>query len=156
MFITNFEITCWILIDAREEANMYGYKKLILLFIFFALAPGALKSQELKKESVDDRLARIETNLLNLEKRLDERFEFIDQRFEAVDKRFDDLIFYLQVIFGATILILAAVIAQWLLVWRKVDRIEARVEERIVIGYRIEEMQELKKRIERLEAAVSK
>ena len=47
-------------------------------------------------------------------------------------------------------------IAQWMLVWREVDRIEAGVKERIVIGYRIEEMQELKNRIDRLEAAISK
>lgn len=140
----------------REEIDMYNCKKLILLFVLFALAPGLLKPQELKKESVDERLARIETTLLNLEKRLDERFEFIDQRFEAVDKRFDDLRFWLQFILGAMVLTLAAVIAQWMLVWRKVDRIEARVEERVVIGYRIEEMQELKKRIDRLEAAISK
>jgi len=147
----------------REEANMYYYKKLLLLFLLFALAPGILKSQEVKKESIDERLVRIEANLLNLEKRLDEHFEFIDQRFEAVDrrfeavdKRFDDLRFWLQFILGAMILTLGAVIAQWMLVWRKVDRIEARVEERIVIGYSIDEMQELKKRIDRLEAAISK
>jgi len=51
---------------------------------------------------------------------------------------------------------LGTVIAQWILVWRKVDRIEARVEKRIAIGYRIEEIQDLKRRIERFEAAVSK
>lgn len=142
---------------------MYNYKKLTLLFVFFALAPGILKSQDAKKESIDERLARIEANQVNLEKRLDERFNFIDQRFEsmdkrfeAVDKRFDDLRFWLQFILGAMILMLGAVIAQWMLVWRKVDRIEARVEERVVIGYRIEEMQELRKRIDRLEAVISK
>ncbi len=149
---------------------MYFSKKALLLLILFMYAPGLLKSQELKKEGIEVRLARIEANQLNLEKRfddlrlymdkrfegVDQRFESIDKRFEAIDKRFDDLRFWLQFILGAMVLMLGAVIAQWMLVWRKVDRIEARVEERIVIGYRIEEMQELKKRIDRLEAAISK
>jgi len=128
---------------------MYFSKNGLLILILLILTPGLLKSQELKKESIEERLARIEANQLNLEKRMDERFE-------SIDKRFDDLRFWLQFILGAMVLTLGAVIAQWMLVWWKVDRIEARVEERIVIGYRIEEMQELKKRIDRLEAAISK
>lgn len=142
---------------------MYFNKKLLLLFSLLIITSGSLKAQELKKESVEERLARIEINLSNLDKRLDDlrlymdkRFEGVDQRFESIDKRFDDLRFWLQFILGAMILILGAVLAQWMLVWRKVDRIEARVEERIVIGDRIEEMEELKKRLERVEAAISK
>jgi len=149
---------------------MYFLRKLLLLSLLLIFTPGLVKSQEPKKESNEVKLARIEANISNLEKRMDERFEAIDKRFEAIDKRFedidkrfedinkrfDDLRFWLQFILGAMVLILGAVIAQWMLVWRKVDRIEARVEERIIIGYRVEEMEHLKNRIERLEAAISK
>ncbi|MDZ7261757.1 MAG: hypothetical protein ONB05_06605, partial [candidate division KSB1 bacterium] len=130
----------------------------VLLFLII-LIPQLLWAQEGKKETIEERLVRIEANQQNLEKRLEDfrseinkRFEAIDKRFEAVDKRFDDLRFWLQFILGAMVLMIGAIVAQWMLVWRKVDRIEARVEERIVIGYREEEIRELKRRLERLEA----
>ncbi|MDZ7261756.1 MAG: hypothetical protein ONB05_06600 [candidate division KSB1 bacterium] len=139
---------------------------LICLVIFI---PPLLWAQEGKKETIEERLVRIEANQQSLEKRLedlrtdmgkyfeliDKRFEAVDKRFEAVDKRFDDLRFWLQFILGAMVLMIGAIVAQWMLVWRKVDRIEARVEERIVIGYREEEIRELKRRLERLEARIA-
>ena len=156
---------------------MNSFKKCLLLSVLLILIPGLVNSQELKKSSIEERLIRIEASQQNLEKRFDDlglyidrrfegvdkRFESVDnqiisldKRFEAIDKRFDDLRYWLQFILGAMVLMLGAIIAQWMLVWRKVDRIEASVEGRIVIGYREEEIREMRKRIETLEAALAK
>ena len=57
---------------------------------------------------------------------IDQHFASIDQRFDDINKRFDDLQFWLQLVFGAVVLMFAGLIAQWLLMWRRLIKIETK------------------------------
>jgi len=98
----------------------------------------------------------------NLEKSVDERFNSVNERFDSINKRFDDLQFWLQLIFGAVVLVLAGLIAQWLLMWRKLIKVETAVEEHLaetekdrLIAFQREEIEMLKARLDKLEAGTA-
>ncbi len=131
--------------------------------------PQISPAQETKNATIEERLVRLEEGQKNLEKSLEDfrsemntrfndmntRFSDMNTRFSDVNKRFDDLRFWLQFILGTVVLILGGLVAQWMLFWKRLSQVEARVDERIVLGYKEEELKEIKRRLETLEARIS-
>ncbi len=124
--------------------------------------PQISPAQETKNATIEERLVRLEEGQKNLEKSLEDfrsemntRFNDMNTRFSDVNKRFDDLRFWLQFILGTVVLILGGLVAQWMLFWKRLSQVEARVDERIVLGYKEEELKEIKRRLETLEARIS-
>ncbi|MFH1097010.1 MAG: hypothetical protein ABH886_00490 [Candidatus Desantisbacteria bacterium] len=94
--------------------------------------------------SVEVRLAKIETRLDSLEQMINQRFvameKSMDQRFTAMDQRlndtnnrFGDMMFWLQVTFGAVLMVLAGLAGQWVMMWRRVVQTETVVEEHLKV-----------------------
>lgn len=113
----------------------------------------------------------VEERLIKLETRVDEGFKAVNQRIDGLDKslnkriddvnrRFDDLQFWLQFIFGVQVLIMGGLIAQWLLMWKRIIGTEkilethlTEKEEKELISIQREEISLLKERLSRLEGA---
>ncbi|MBU1752362.1 hypothetical protein KKG56_00635 [bacterium] len=55
----------------------------------------------------------------------------IDQRFAAMDQRIADMLFWLQVTFGAVLMVLVGLAGQWVMMWRRVVGTETMVEEHV-------------------------
>jgi len=78
---------------------------------------------------------------------------------EDMNERFADLNFWLQITFGAVVLVIAGLIAQWLLMWKRLIRVDTKVEEHLaetekdrLIAFQHEEIEMLKTRLDKLEA----
>lgn len=76
------------------------------------------------------------------------------------NRRFDDFRFWLPLILGALVLLIGGLIAQWLLMWRRLIRVDtalthhlADAEKDRLIAFQREEIQLLKDRLDRLEGA---
>jgi len=138
---------------------------LFLISIILLSNPFFVEAQE-KPSSIEERLIRLEVGQKALNQRIDDfrqdtntRFAAIDKRFDDINNRFDDLQFWLQLTFGAIVLVIAGIIAQWLLMWRKLIKIETKVEEHLaetekdrLITFQREEIEMLKSRLDKLEA----
>ena len=112
--------------------------------------------------SIDQRFASIDQRFDDMNKRFDDMNKRFDNRFDDINKRFDDLQFWLQLVFGAVVLMFAGLIAQWLLMWRRLIKIETKVEEHLaetekdrLIALQREEIEMLKARLDKLEANAS-
>ena len=103
----------------------------------------------------DDMRSGIDQRFDDMQSGIDQRFEAVDKRFEAIDKRFDDLQFWLQFILGVVVVTLGGMIAQWMVMWKRMSQVEAKVEDRLIIGYREQEFNELKQRLQFLEAKIA-
>lgn len=101
---------------------------------------------------------------------INQRFGDINQRFEDTNKRiadlqqymnqrFDDLRFWLQIALGMLVLIIAGLVGQFLLIWRRLVKVESKVEDHLaeteknrLIAFQREEIEMLKARLDKLEA----
>ena len=127
------------------QARVYIFSVILLFLVITSktiLAQEAISDSELL-----ERLVRIEEGQKRLESRIN------DLR-NSNDKRFDDLQFWLQFILGVVVASLGGMIAQWMVMWKRMSQVEAKVEDRLIIGYREEEINELKRRLESLEAKI--
>lgn len=122
---------------------------------FLLLFPQRTWAQEVRKTTIEEGLVRIEEGQKNLEKRLEDLRSETNTRFNDMNRRFDDMRFWLQFILGTVVLILGALLAQWMLLWKRLSQVEARVDERLVLGYKEEEIKEIKHRLEKLEARLT-
>lgn len=95
--------------------------KLISCTFLLLLFPQIFLAQEAQQPTLQERLVRLEEGQNSLEKR------FEDLRSE-MNARFDDLRFWLQFILGTLVLILGGLIAQWMLLWKRLSQVESRVE----------------------------
>lgn len=141
-------------------------KTTIVFLILILFLPLSLWSQQTQQQTIEERLIRLEMGQQNLEKRLEDfrndvniRFSElrtdVNHRFESVDKRFDDLKFWLQLILGTVVAILGTMLIQWIVTWKRIFKVEAQVEDRIVLGYKEEEIRDLKRRMEKIEASLT-
>lgn len=147
-------------------------KVFLVLVIIVLTSPGVVQSAQ--RPSIEDRLIGIEKDVAilkegqkalnqridDMNQRIDDLIHSIDKRFEGMDKRFGDLQFWLQFIFGVQVLILGGLIAQWLLMWKRIIGTEkilqihlAEKEEKELISLQREEISLLKDRLGRLEGA---
>lgn len=126
-----------------------SYLKYAILLLL--LLPQLLMAQEIKEQTSGERLVRLEEGQKNLEKRLEDLRRDINTRFDDMNNRFNDMRFWLQFILGTVVLILAGLIAQWMLLWKRMSQVEAKVDERLVLGFKEEEIRELKRRLQQLE-----
>ncbi|MDI6791338.1 MAG: hypothetical protein QME81_00500 [bacterium] len=132
----------------------------IVLIVGICCGPVYAAGEE-GKITLDQRMIRLEIMLEERFKAIDQRFEAIDQRFEAIDQRFeavnqriddmkssvnqrfDDLRFWLQTIIGVLALILGGMAAQWILMWRRLVKVEAVQEEHQKVHVKEEESNRL-------------
>ncbi|MFQ6042238.1 MAG: hypothetical protein ACE5PV_15390, partial [Candidatus Poribacteria bacterium] len=94
---------------------------LSLISTILLLNPFFVEAQE-KPSSIEERLIRLEDGQKALNQRIDDmnkRFDDMNKRFDDINKRFGDLQFWLQLVFGVVALMLAGLIAHWLLMWRR-------------------------------------
>lgn len=94
--------------------------------------------------------------------RLEEGQKAMNIRFDDMNRRFDELVFWIQMIFGSMILILMGIISGGILLWRRQTRIETLLENHLketeknrLIALHREEIEMLKGRLERLEKVVA-
>lgn len=86
----------------------------------------------------------------------------LSQRLDGLEKRFGDLMFWLQMTFSAVLVVLASIIAQWIIMWRRLIRVETKLEnhlaetekDRLIVLQR-EEINLLKTRLDKLEKAAT-
>lgn len=144
--------------------------------------------EEEKPSSIEETLIRLEEGQKALSQHLEEGLKALNQRIDDTNKRIDDtnkriddlrqdmnsqignlrqdmnerfadLHFWLQIIFGAVVLVIAGLIAQWLLMWQRLIGVETKVKEHLaetekdrLIVFQREEIEMLKARLDKLEA----
>ncbi|MBI4753322.1 hypothetical protein HY793_02975 [Candidatus Desantisbacteria bacterium] len=64
---------------------------------------------------------------------MDQRFDDINNRINDMNNRFGDLMFWMQVTFGAVLMVLVGLAGQWVMMWRRVVRTETVVEEHLKV-----------------------
>jgi len=142
------------------------YIFMLLLFVLAIITNPIAAQKTMSDSELLERLVRLEEGQKQLVTRIDDlrdsnnqRFNDLrdsnNQRFDAINKRFDDLFFWLQLVSGALVLILGGMIAQWMLMWKRMSKVEAKVEDRLIIGYREEEMNKLKQQLKTLQAKIA-
>jgi hypothetical protein len=144
---------------------------MVLIFIVSIVATAA------EKPAIEERLIRLEegqkmllqrvedTNkrIEDTNKRIDDLRQDMNQRFDDMnrrfDERFDDLHFWLQIVLGLLALVIAGFVAQFLLLWQRLVRVESKVEDHLaetekdrLIIFQREEIEMLKARLDKLEA----
>jgi len=129
---------------------------LFLAFLFFSSFFSFAEEEvpRITDKEIIERLTRLEEGQRSLEKRLDDlrddinkRFEQIDKRFEQIDKRveqvdsrisdlrtdmntrFGEVMTFLQILTGIYLATMGGVFGILLLMWRRLSRVEARIEE---------------------------
>ncbi len=144
--------------------------------------------EEKKPSSIEETLIRLEEGQKAINQRIDATNKRIDDMNKRIDdlrqdmnsqigglrqdmnsqignlrqnmnERFADLHFWLQIIFGAVVLVIAGLIAQWLLMWQRLIGVETKVKEHLaetekdrLIVFQREEIEMLKARLDKLEA----
>lgn len=126
----------------------------ILILIIFS--PLSLWSQQPGKQTIEERLIRLEMGQQNLENRLTDVNTRLSELRTDMNQRFDDFKFWLQIIFGAVVACLGAILIQWMIMWKRIVKVESQVEDRIVLGYREEDLRDIKRRVEKLEASLTR
>ena len=106
------------------------------------------------RQEMTARFAAVDQSFASINQRLDD----MNKRFDDINKRFGDLQFWLQLVFGVVALMLAGLIAHWLLMWRRLIKIETKVEEHLaeaekdrLIAFQREEIEMLKAKLDKLE-----
>jgi chaperonin cofactor prefoldin len=151
-----------------------------LHLLLFALILGWTGEGFAQQPTVEERLIRLEEGQKSLEKRVEDlrsdmnqrfgelradinqRFEAVDQRFGELradmNQRFADMIFWLQLVFGAVFATLGAVVVQWLTTIRRVAQVETQVADHLretekdrLLMLQQERLEALTARLERLE-----
>ena len=146
---------------------------LFLAFLFFPsfFSIAEEETPRITDKEIIERLIRLEEGQRSLEKRLDDlrddmnkRFEQIDKRLEQVDVRISDLrtdmnarfgevMTFLQILTGIYLATMGGVFGILLLMWRRLSRVEARVEE---MAKREEEISFLRTQFLRLQEKMEK
>ena len=124
------------------------------------LSTGVLKGEAVESfsPSLEERLIRLEEGQKSLDKRFDDFQAYVDKRFEHVDKRFDDLMFWIQMIFTALLVVIAGLVTQWLVIWKRLIRVEMslrEIEKDSILGMYRREIERLEQRMARLETRPS-
>ena len=131
---------------------------LSVLFLFLGIMSQMLYAQEAISDS--ERLVRLEEGQKRLENRTNDRRVEIDNSFDIlkddINKRFDKLIFLEKLIFGGLVAILCVMIANWIVMWKLINKLDAKVEKCLILGYREEEIKEIRGRLQALEAKILK
>lgn len=90
---------------------------------------------------------------------MNQRFGDINQRFDDMNQRFDDLRFWIQIALGMLALVIAGLVGQFLLIWRRLVKVELKLENNLaemekdrLITFQREEIEMLKARLDKLEA----
>lgn len=144
---------------------------MVAMFIVSIVAGAA------EKPTIEERFIRLEEGQKRLfqrmedtNKRIDDLRQDINQSFGDInqrlddmnrrfDERFDDLHFWLQIVLGMLVLVIAGLVAQFLLVWQRLVKVESKVEDHLaetekdrLIDFQREEIENLKTRLDKLEA----
>jgi len=112
-----------------------------------------------EKPTVEERLIRLEEGQKRLNQRIEDTNRRIDDLRQDMNQRFADLHFWLQIVIAMLALVIAGLIAQFLLVWQRLVRVESKVEEHLaetekdrLIVFQRGEIDMLKARLDKLEA----
>lgn len=88
---------------------------------------------------------------------INRRFDDINQRFDDMNQRFDDLRFWLQIALGMLALVIAGLVGQFLLIWRRLVKVELKLENHLaetekdrLIAFQREEIEMLKAQLDKL------
>jgi len=136
----------------------------LVLFAILSTTPQMLYAQEAVSNSdllirIEEGQKRLETRIDNLDARINDLRRDMDSRFDDLrtdmNSRFDDFKFWLQIIVTGIATIIGGIVAQWLIVWKKITHVEGQVEDRLILGYREQEFNEMKKRLVSLEAKIA-
>ena len=111
---------------------------------------------------IDDSNRRIDDLRTDTNKRFEELRADMNKRFEELradmNKRFDSLSFWLQLLLGGVFATLGMLVVQWVLMVRRMDRVETRVNEHLaetekdrLLVFQREAVEALRSRLERLE-----
>ena len=124
-----------------------------------------------QQPAVEERLIRVEEGQKALVQRVEDTNRRIDdlradmnQRFADLradmNQRFADLMFWLQMTFGAVLVVMGGLIAQWLVMWRRLIRVDILLADHLretekdrLLAFQREDIEVLKQRMERLEAS---
>ena len=128
--------------------------------LLFALILGWTGEGVAQQPTVEERLIRVEEGQKALVQRIDDTNRRIDDLRADMNQRFADMMFWLQLVFGAVFATLGAVVAQWLTTMRRVSHIETQVADHLretekdrLLMLQHEQLEALTARLERLEAA---
>ena len=113
---------------------------------------------------IEDTNRRVDDLRTDTNQRFEELRADMNQRFEELradmNQRFADMMFWLQLVFGAVFATLGAVVAQWLTTMRRVSHIETQVVDHLretekdrLLMLQHERLEALTARLERVEAA---
>ena len=113
-----------------------------------------------QQPAVEERLIRVEEGQKALVQRIEDTNRRIDDLRVDMNQRFGDLMFWLQMTFGAVLVVMGGLIAQWLVMWRRLIRLDILLADHLretekdrLLAFQREEIEVLKQRIERLEAS---
>jgi len=130
---------------------------LVVVPFLLSLVQAAFAQQ---RPTIEERLIRLEEGQRSLERRIDDLHRRIDDLRADINRRFDDFRFWLQFILGALVLIMGGLIAQWLMMWRRLIRVDTALthhmadsEKDQLLAFQREEIRLLKERLDRLEGA---
>lgn len=143
-------------------------RSLVVVPLLLSLVQATFAQQ---RPTIEERLIRLEEGQRSLERRIDDLNQRIGdvnrslgQRIDDlradINRRFDDFQFWLQFILGALVLIIGGLIAQWLMMWQRLIRVDtalthhlADAEKDQLLAFQREEIRLLKERLDRLEGA---
>ena len=154
-----YDFVILLLLRLRKENEMKIRAYILsVLFLFLGIMSQMLYAQEAISDS--ERLVRLEEGQKRLENRTNDRRVEIDNSFDIlkddINKRFDKLIFLEKLIFGGLVAILCVMIANWIVMWKLINKLDAKVEKCLILGYREEEIKEIRGRLQALEAKILK
>jgi hypothetical protein len=143
---------------------------IIIITLIFIVSYSATAAE---KPTIEERLIRLEEGQKMLNQRIEDtnkriddfrqdmnqRFGDINQRFDDMNQRFDDLRFWIQIALGMLALVIAGLVGQFLLIWRRLVKVELKLENNLaemekdrLITFQREEIEMLKARLDKLEA----
>jgi tetrahydromethanopterin S-methyltransferase subunit G len=152
-------------------------RKLIVVFclvlLWSGVAQGVTGDITLTDKELLERLTRLEEGQRALSQRFDDLRESTNQRFtdlkQSIDKRFDDMnrrfdqvLFWLELLFGTMIVMLAGIFTHGVLLWRRQTRTETLIENHLretekdrLLSMQSEEIKQLKERLAKVEEKVA-
>ena len=125
--------------------SMRLLRRTCFLVTLWATAVTPLTAQS--APTLDERLVRLEEGQKALAQRSDDTNQRIDDlradmnsRFTDMrvdmNSRFDDLLFWIQMLFGLVAVVIAGLVAQWLLIWQRLIRLETTVHDQLQVTQR--------------------
>jgi len=112
------------------------------------------------RQDMNQRFGDINQRFNDINRRFNDinrRFDDINQRFDDMNQRFDDLRFWLQIALGMLALVIAGLVGQFLLIWRRLVKVELKLENHLaetekdrLIAFQREEIEMLKAQLDKL------